>query len=375
MNFILAFFIAFILSVIFTLIVKKIAIHYKILDIPKDDRRIHKKPIPLLGGVAIFLSFTLVVLGVSFFTKCLVQSFGEYLGPEQILLFKHLLALIFGGAVIIIGGILDDKYDLPAKFSIIFPVIAVIIVIALGIGIDYVSNPMGGMIHLEAVKYQVITIHGVPYFFTPLADIFTLIWLMIMMYTTKLLDGMDGLVTGIGLIGALIIFVLSLVQTPVQPQMAMLSLIFAGSLAGFLVFNFNPAKIFLGEGGSLYVGFILGALSILLGSKVAVTLLILGLPALDIVWSIIRRISRGQNPFTTSDKKHLHHRFLNIGFSQKQTVLVFYVITIVFGASGIFMQTRGRLSMFLVLMGLMVCLLILLGIIFKIKQKRAAENK
>jgi predicted adenine nucleotide alpha hydrolase (AANH) superfamily ATPase len=164
-----------------------------------------------------------------------------------------------------------------------------------------------------------------------------------MMYTTKLLDGVDGLVTGISAIGALIIFLFTSTTRYYQPDLAFASLVLAGACLGFLIFNFNPAKIFLGEGGSLFLGYALGVLAIISGGKIAIALLVMGIPILDVAWTILRRLAKGKNPFRAADRQHLHHRLLDSGLSPKLTVLVFYAFAAVFGLSGLFLQSRGKL--------------------------------
>jgi UDP-N-acetylmuramyl pentapeptide phosphotransferase/UDP-N-acetylglucosamine-1-phosphate transferase len=178
------------------------------------------------------------------------------------------------------------------------------------------------------------------------------------MYTTKLLDGVDGLVSGLGLIGSLVIFLFTSTTQYSQPDIAVAALIFSGACLGFLVLNFNPAKIFLGEGGSLFIGYVLGVLAIISGGKIAIALLIMGLPILDVFWTIARRLLKGKNPFRFADRQHLHHRLLDLGLSPRQTVAVFYVFAAVFGLSGLFLQSRGKLLALIILLGLMLLLII-----------------
>ncbi|MFH1781755.1 MAG: MraY family glycosyltransferase, partial [Patescibacteria group bacterium] len=310
---IIAFFGSFLLSVLVTPLVKKIAIKQDILDRPEKapDRKIHKKPIPLLGGLAIFIAFNIVLLIIA-------QNI-----TEGYLLNKHLWGIFFGGLIIMIGGFIDDKYDIKPAYQLIFPILASIVVVASGIGIDYVTNPLGGEFRLDNIKFTLFSIGNLPYQIVILADLFSLLWLMAMMYTTKILDGVDGLVTGLTTIGAFIIFFLSMTKDVYQPETAALALILAGACLGFFLFNFNPAKIFLGEGGSLYCGFMLGVLSIISGGKIATALLIMGIPMIDVVWTIIRRLFFEKKSFTQADRKHLHHRLLDIGLSPKKTLLLF----------------------------------------------------
>ena len=291
-----------ILSSLFTIIVIRVATHFKILDIPTSERKIHDRPIPLMGGIAIFASF-FAATGYLFLTSDILRS--GYVEP------KHLIGIFLASLFIVILGIIDDKYDIAAKKRFLLLLIPILIIIASGIGIGSISNPLGDYFKLDQLSFTLFYLQGVPYKFTPLTDIFTVIWLMGMMFTTKLLDGLDGLVTGIGVIGSFVIFFVSLRPDLLQYDTALLALLFAGACAGFLIFNFNPAKIFLGESGSVFIGFMLGVLSIIAGSKIATALLIMGIPILDVVWVIIRRLYTGKK-LSEPDRRHLHHRFLRM---------------------------------------------------------------
>jgi UDP-GlcNAc:undecaprenyl-phosphate GlcNAc-1-phosphate transferase len=282
---------------------------------------------------------------------------------------KHVIGLILAGLVIIVGGILDDKINLKPRYQIIFPLLAVLIIISSGIGITHVRNPFGGIISFVNWQFILFWYHGIPYQITLLADLFTFLWLLGMMYTTKLLDGLDGLVSGVTVIGSLVIAIVSLSKTVAQPNTAMVALILAGAFSGFLLFNFNPAKIFLGEGGSLFAGLMLGTLAIMSGSKVATTLLILGVPILDVAWVILRRIIR-KVPISFADRKHLHFRLLDIGFTQKQAVLFLYALTALFGGASLFLQSFGKLIELIVLAIFMLILAGILVILYKYKSHK-----
>ena len=325
------FFIALLFSVLATLIVRRLAWRLNIVDRPDGDRKIHAKPIPLMGGLAIFVSYFLVLLLV-----------GRHL-TEGNLQLSHWLGFFIGAIFLLIGGLLDDKYNLSPWQQIIWPVLAALAVILGGVSIEKITNPAGGFIQLAPlVSALIITA-----------------WLLGMMYTTKLLDGVDGLVSGVATIGALVIFLFTSATRYYQPDIALASLILAGVTLGFWFFNFNPAKIFLGESGSLLLGYILGVLSIISGGKIAIALLVMGLPILDVAWTIIRRLAKGKNPFRFADRQHLHHRLLDLGLSQKQTVLVFYVTASLFGLSGLFLQSRGKLLALVFLLAIMLVLVII----------------
>ena len=341
------FIVTFSLAFLLTYVVRQIALRWDIIDKPVSERKIHKKPIPLLGGLAVFLAFFLVLGYYIFFTD-------KILGGQ--ILVKHLAGVFLGGLLLMVGGFLDDKYNLKPKWQIIWPILAVIVVIASGIGISYITNPLGGMTRLDEWQRIIFWWHGIPYKITLFADLFTFIWFLGMMYTTKFLDGLDGLVSGVTTIGAVIIFFVSLMAEVAQPETAMLSIILAGACAGFLIWNFNPAKIFLGEGGSLFTGFMLGVLSIIAGGKIATTLLIMGLPILDALFVILQRLFTRPKTIILADQKHLHFRLLGMGFSQKQAVLSLYFVTAFFGTSTLVLKSQGKL-LALGLLGLLVIFL------------------
>jgi UDP-GlcNAc:undecaprenyl-phosphate/decaprenyl-phosphate GlcNAc-1-phosphate transferase len=350
---------AFILAVIFTLAIKRTAEKFGVLDAPSGGRKVHKKPIPLMGGAAVFLSF--------FITLYLA---GDILTSGN-LSFSHWVGFFAGALVITIGGILDDKYNLKPRLQIIFPVLAAVCVIAGGVNIEKITNPMGGYVYLDAIRLSLFEFGGILYYFEVLSDLLIIAWLLAMMYSTKLLDGLDGLVTGVTAIGAFIIFIFTMTAAYFQPDLGAAALILAGSCLGFLVFNWHPAKIFLGEGGSLLAGYGLGVISIISGGKIAIALLVMGLPLLDMIWTIVRRLAAGKNPFKISDKLHLHFRLFDIGLGQRGTVLVYYLFSIIFGFSAVFLQSRQKLLALGSLIIIMAAIVAIFGYIDKKKVKDA----
>lgn len=353
---------AFVLAIFFTLIVKAIAWKFKIVDYPRGERKIHQTPIPLLGGLAIFFSFFIVLGYYAFFTDNIIDGIR----------LKNLIGFFIASSIIMVGGILDDQFNLKPKYQIIWPILAVFIVIASGIGVTKITNPFGGVFHLDQYKFVLFWHNDIPAQVTILADLFTFFWLMGMMYTTKFLDGLDGLVSGITAIGALVIFFLANTNMYFQPEVAFLAIIYVGAALGFLIFNFHPAKIFLGEGGSLLTGFILGILAIIAGSKVITAVLIMGIPILDVLWVILRRIFfEKKSPFV-ADRKHLHFRLLDIGFSQRQAVMFLYSLAFIFGLATLFLQSMGKLIALIVLLVLMI---VLGGVVVIFKHKELYKLK
>jgi len=264
--FLLFFFGALILSFLLYPLIQRLSVFFGVLDEPNLDRKIHPGPIPSMGGFLIYLTFLsgLVILA-------LLGGSDEISGVKG-------AGILLGGAVLIVGGVLDTKYNLPPSRQIIFTSLAALIVVLSGSHISYITNPLGGEIILDRLK-----VAGFPV----LGSLVVFAWMLGMTYTTKFLDGMDGLATGIAGIAGIIIFALSLSPDVNQTTTAFLALIFAGASFGFLRFNWHPAKMFLGEGGSTFIGFMIGALAVISGAKIATALLVLGIPVLDAAWVIL----------------------------------------------------------------------------------------
>lgn len=314
------------ISLIFSFISIRLANYFGILDRPKDERKIHTKPVPLLGGVGVFFAFFLVLFLIS---DRLVSGDLEY---------AHWIGVFVGSLFLLIGGVLDDKYNLRPAYQFFWPVLASIAVIVGGVDIEKITNPFGG------------------YFFisSSLSFVIIFFWLLGMMYTTKILDGLDGLVGGVVMIGALIIYLFTMSEKYFQPDVGFASIALSGVCAGFLILNWHPAKIFLGESGSLFLGFILGVLAIISGGKIAIALLVMALPIMDVIWTIIRRLRAGKNPFKFADRRHLHHRLLDLGLGQRKTVLIYYIFSGVFGLSALFLQSIGKIFALCVLVFIMI---------------------
>lgn len=335
-----------VLAVAFTAATIRIARKFNVIDKPGPARKIHKSETPLLGGLAIFLAFFLVLF---FSHDKLVAGNLEY---------SHWLGFFIGAGFLMLGGFLDDKYGLKPEYQIIWPLLAVASVILGGVSIEKITNPFDDFLYFDSAWFSHILITC---------------WLLGMMYTTKLLDGLDGLVTGMTAIGAAIIFLFTMTTAYFQPDIGLASLVLASACAGFLVFNWHPAKIFLGDGGSLFLGYALGVLSIISGSKIAIALLVMGLPVLDVFWTIARRLAAGQNPFRIADRKHLHFRLLDLNLGYRKTVLIFYGLSALFGVSALFLQSLGKFIALLLLIILMLAIIIILN--QADKKRQLAEKK
>ncbi|KKR13685.1 MAG: UDP-N-acetylmuramyl pentapeptide phosphotransferase/UDP-N-acetylglucosamine-1-phosphate transferase [Candidatus Falkowbacteria bacterium GW2011_GWA2_39_24] len=351
MIYVLAGLSALCLAWLLTRLVRQLAFKWGVVDLPNSQRelplarKIHSQTTPLLGGVAIFLTVVTILLLLK-----------EYLVVGD-LAYHHWLGVLVGAIIVVIGGVLDDKYNLAPKYQVIFPILACLAVVAGGVGIAKVSNPFGGLLFLNEIQFPVLAWGGQMHYFVLLADVFTILWLMGMMYTTKLLDGLDGLVAGVAGIGSLIIFLFTMTTRYFQPDVGLAALIVAAACAGYLILAWHPAKIFLGESGSLFLGFVLGVLSIISGGKIAIALLIMGIPILDVLWTIIRRLRQGHNPFAHADRQHLHFRLMDAGLGTRKTVLIYYALATIFGLSALFLQSRGKLLALIILGLIMLALL------------------
>ncbi|NEU06090.1 glycosyltransferase family 4 protein [Clostridium senegalense] len=308
-----------IISAWITPIVKKIAIKFGAIDVPDDDRRIHKKPIPRMGGVAIYIAFIL----------------GVIINKEQFSMDD--LGLILGASVIVLGGVIDDIRELRPKYKLIFQVIAAIILVAFGLRVNFVTNPL-----YIGEDYINLGFIGIP---------LTIIWVIGITNAFNLIDGLDGLAAGVGIISSLTLMIVSFINGRVDA--VFLTAILAGSIMGFLPYNFNPASIFMGDTGSQLLGFLLAAISINGAIKsatalvIAVPLLALGLPIYDTLFAVIRRKASGK-PIMQGDNGHLHHRLLALGLSQKQAVIIIYLINAILGGIAIIaMQLSNKKSYFL----------------------------
>ena len=310
MMYILPLLTAFVLSLIFTPIVRRIAIKTGAVDVPKDNRRMHNKPIPSIGGLAIYFAVIISVL-----------LWAETLNREVI-------AIILGATVIVISGLIDDIKGLSPKKKIVFQFIASIILIIGGVQINFLTNPFG----------QVGSVWDLGLLSYPI----TIVWVVGITNAVNLIDGLDGLAAGVSAIASMCLAIIAFNFN--YTLVGVISLIVSGSCLGFLPYNFNPAKIFMGDTGALLLGFLLSAITVegimksVATIAMAVPIMVLGVPIFDTAFAIVRRKISGKS-ITSADKGHLHHRLLAQGNSQKKTVLILYGISIFFGITAIIIST------------------------------------
>lgn len=298
---------AFVLTAVTADVVRFFALHLRVVDAPDGGRKQHAAPTPLLGGVAVYIGVALPTLAMLVFTDHLET--GDIGGRE-------FAGLLLGGLVLIIGGALDDRYNLHPRVSFAFPLVAVAVATITGIGMSKLTNPF-------AVDPFVLT--------AGVSAAFTFVWLLATTYTTKLLDGVDGIATGVTTIGCAMVAFLALTEKFYQPDVAILAAVAGAAGLGFLLWNAPPARIFLGEGGSTFLGFMLGTLAVISGGKVATALLVLGIPALDVAFVITRRLLKRKNPFTSSDRQHLHLQLLDRGWTPRQVLVLYTSLAFLFG--------------------------------------------
>ena len=316
-------------TAVFVIPLRALIIRLGIVDNPRVlARKKHQQTTPLGGGVALYA-------GVLIPTLILWRS-GNLL--NNTLHTKTVISLFLGGIIIILGGLIDDRFHLRARYQFVFPFLATLIAIAGGVGSHSITNPLGGSFPLD--KYVVEL--GFLGTIVILADTVTFLWLMGMMYTTKFLDWLDGLVTGVVLIGSLVLLIITNQTQWYDPEIARITAIFAGACAGFLCWNYAPAKIFLGEGGSLFTGFFLASLAALAGGRLAIAALVLVIPILDVARVLVRRIQRKQ-PIFHGDREHLHLQLVDSGLSVRQSVLLLYSISLLLGATVLFLQGEQQL--------------------------------
>lgn len=344
-----AFAVAAMLSYFFTPPVKNFAHKVGAIDVPKDARRMHKKPIPRLGGLAIYGGFL-----------CSILIFGQ--------LDETMLCVLLGAAIIVALGIFDDVLALGAKLKFVVQIVAAAIPVCIGdlqIGLFTNLNPLSDtpFVHLGILAVPV-----------------TIIWIVGITNAVNLIDGLDGLAVGVSSIAAITMLAVALLtgNMPIAITMAAL----AGACIGFMPYNLNPAKIFMGDTGSTFLGYMLATVSIMGLFKFyavisfAVPFLILGLPIFDTANAIIRRVAAGRSPMSP-DRGHVHHKLIDMGFNQKQAVAILYAISATLGLTAVVLTSSGEVKAIVLLLAVLAAILVGACIIYGAEHwsKHASENK
>ena len=340
----LALIVAFLISFSATPTVIALAHRIKAIDVPKDARRVHKKPIPLIGGLAIFYGFIISVM-------CFAVIDYETMG------------ILIGSVIMVTVGVIDDMRDLNAKVKLIFQIIAALVVVYFGVDMEYVANPFSRWF-------------GAPYINLGMWSIpLTVIWIVGVTNAVNLIDGLDGLAVGVSSIASVTLLSLTIVSKNLN--VAIIAAALAGAGFGFLPYNFNPAKIFMGDTGSTFLGFVLacilvqGIMKMYALISIAVPVLILGLPIFDTLFAIIRRALTGK-PIMSPDRGHLHHRLLDMGFSQRQTVMILYTLTSILCLTAVVMSLKDALRGLILVCAVLGILLVSLAVM---EPKSDAESE
>ena len=319
--------IAFVISFAMTPLVKSFAIKIGAMDVPRDQRRMHNHPIPRMGGLAIFFGFILTVL---LFANITTQLRG----------------VLIGSVIIVMVGAIDDLVTLSPWAKLAGQVIAAIVAVAHDVVILIFMNPN----IFSENQYLILETLAIPV---------TIVWIVGVTNAVNLIDGLDGLACGVSTIASLTMFVVALLVS--ESNVAVVLAALMGACLGFLPYNMNPAKIFMGDTGALLLGYLLATTSVVGMFKfyAVVTFLVpvlaLALPLFDTLFAIIRRVLRGQSPFHP-DRGHFHHRLMDMGLNQKQAVAIMYAISALLGLSAVVVVSAGKLRLILLVFAVLVAL-------------------
>lgn len=318
---------AFVVALVLTPIAIRLAKKYGFIDIPKDERRMHKKPIPVSGGIAMYAA---TMIGILLFID----------------INREIISLMIGSTIIVACGLIDDKTEMKPKTKLLFQVLASVIMVVGGSRVEFFTNPF-------PIGETVI-------FLGLLSIPITIFWIVGITNTVNLIDGLDGLAAGVSLICSVSLMIIA--NDFGYTNVSIIAALLAGACLGFLPYNFNPAKIFMGDTGALFLGFMLSYISVegIMKSAAALTIivpvLILGVPVFDTTFAMVRRKLSGKK-IMQADKGHLHHRLLALGLTQKQTVLILYAISVIFGLLAIVVSEVDAKT------GFFISLLVIAGII------------
>lgn len=318
--------VAFIISFAATPIVKSFAQKVGAMDVPGEERRVHDHPIPRMGGLAIFLGFLLSVL-----------LFIPISLPLQ--------GILLGCVIIVATGAIDDIISINAWVKLLMQILAAVVAVLHGVEINVLANPA----LWSSQEYLILGALSIP---------ITILWIVGITNSVNLIDGLDGLAVGVSTISSLTMLVIALVVSDNSVALVLAALV--GACVGFMPYNLNPAKIFMGDTGSLLLGYVLATMSILGLFKFAtivsfaVPLLAIAVPLFDTVFAFTRRILKGQSPMQ-ADRGHFHHRLIDMGLSQKQAVAVLYSISAILGLAAVLITTSGEIKALILILGFCFC--------------------
>ncbi|MBQ4426887.1 MAG: undecaprenyl/decaprenyl-phosphate alpha-N-acetylglucosaminyl 1-phosphate transferase [Oscillospiraceae bacterium] len=341
----LALIAAGIISFITTPIVRLFAQKVGAVDVPKDSRRVHNHPIPRMGGLAIFIGF---VLSVVLFASVDNQMRG----------------ILLGAVIITVVGVVDDITPLPALLKLVIQIAAALVAVAFGVRIEFLANP----IWWSETMYIDLGFLSIPV---------TVLWIVGLTNAVNLIDGLDGLACGVSAIASIAMMTIALAMGQWNTAIILAALV--GACFGFMPFNLNPARIFMGDTGALMLGYVMACISITGLLKFyaiisfIVPLLALGLPIFDTAFAIIRRLAHGQNPMSP-DRGHFHHRLIDMGLSQKQAVALLYAISAILGFASVLIATSGEMRAIVLIFAFCVAFAIGLALMRSVYPERFGIN-
>ena len=337
--------VALVLSLAVTPAVKWFAHRIGAIDDPKDARRVHRSPIPRLGGLAIFIGFLLSMVLLAEITP-------------------QVRGIMIGAVIIVIVGVIDDIVQLRAYIKLIMQIIAAVIAVYHGVVIEIFSNPLV----FSASEYVSLGLLSIP---------ITVFWIVAITNSVNLIDGLDGLAVGVSAISSIVMLVIALLVS--DPNVAIIMAALAGACIGFMPYNFNPAKIFMGDTGALLLGYVLATVSILGLFKFyavvsfAAPFLVLALPLFDTSFAFARRLLKGRNPMSP-DRGHFHHRLIDMGLSQKQAVAILYTVSGLLGLAAVVSTTSEEIRVLIFIVAVLIALAIFF-FAFKGKKKGSSADE
>lgn len=341
---VLSWLVAGLTSFLCTPMAKRLAVKIGAIDVPKDNRRMHKKPIPRLGGFAIFLGF---------FVSTMVFSFN--------FITREIYGILIGAMIIVALGMADDVLALKAKYKFVVQVIAVSMPVLCGVRIEWFPSFLGEN------PYQALPLGW--------SVVVSIIWLLAILNAVNIIDGLDGLACGVSIIMTISCTVILILLE--SPQIAIIAAALAGACMGFLPYNMNPAKIFMGDTGAMFIGYTLACLSIeglfkayaIVAFFVPVLLYLL--PIFDLLFAAVRRVLTGHSPME-ADKSHLHHKLIAVGFSQKQAVFILYGVAAILGFCAVLMTNDSFVKTVITIAAVFV--IIMIGAFILYRREKKAER-
>lgn len=339
-----AFILALAVSFAVTPAVKMFAIKIKAIDVPKDARRMHKVPIPRAGGLAIFAGF---LIGFLLFGQLTAQS----------------RAILIGALLLVALGVVDDVVALKPHVKFLGQIVAALIPALSGVVVTYFSNPFSNSGYLALGAFSIPV---------------TVIWIVGITNAVNFIDGLDGLACGVSTIATVTMFAIAILYSEVQIAVMMAAL--AGGCLGFLPYNMNPAKIFMGDTGAMFLGYLLAVTSIQGLFKFyavisfAVPFIVLGLPIFDTAFAILRRVARGQSPLQ-ADRGHVHHRLIDLGFDQKQSVAILYAFSAVMGLTAVILASTNEAKLIILAVAVLICFFLGMALMTVEKRHQKEEQR